>query len=382
MQNIGFEFNKRIFWSLHNETTYKANCRKLRDGESSGGVKTRKGLKDVTFDDIKNGVEMIKEGVAGGPVFTLEVAWPGLYSGLGYTHETGKNDEEVKTGFSFHYLTGVPYIPESSVKGILRSSFPMRYKNAGKRAAVEMTLNDILKALFPDKIIDMEKLELEIFGPASDDDPKTSPASRVRFGCAIPSTDNHDMVKIFSIDTITPHDHPLHEPVPLRTLAIRPGVKMDFYFIFNTSISPVLCDTEIKTLFEYLITEYGVGAKTNSGYGQFITNPTSDLNNDKGYLDFLDAEPGNNTVIKKAEFAHPESIKKGTQVLAEFVKEDPANRARKIFRIISPIAINVEVPLIYRDVLKNGKYILSISDFSKNTKKILAVSFVKQYHEN
>ena len=397
MQNIGFEFNKKIFWNLHNTPLYNANCKKLKDGEVIGGQTTRKGLKDISFADIKDGVKIIKEGISPTVAFTLQIAWPGLYSGLGYTHETGESEEEFKTGFSFHYLTGVPFIPESSVKGVLRSSFPMRYKNTGKRTAVGIALNDILKKLFPDKTINIEKLELEIFGPSGDDDPKTSPVRRIRFECAVLSNENADTVKIFSIDTITPHDHPLHEPVPLRTLAISPGVKMDFYFVFNTVPSSVLCDTEIKSLFKHLLMEYGAGAKTNSGYGQFVKETPSNITDDEGYLDFLTVETVANKPIVitdpadqadarrpviRAEFVHPKIIKNGVEVLAEFFKEDPTNPKQKIFKIISPVDTNTEVKVFYHSPLNSGKYILKISQYIASKKKIEAVTFVKQYHEN
>lgn len=47
----------------------------------------------------------------------------GLLIGIGYTHETGIAGE-IKIGFFFDHTNGLPTIPGSSIKGLLRSVFP------------------------------------------------------------------------------------------------------------------------------------------------------------------------------------------------------------------------------------------------------------------
>ena len=58
-------------------------------------------------------------------VFRVELytTYPGLLAGLGYPHEGYEEDAAIDTGFSFDYTTGQPYLPGSSVKGVLRSVF-------------------------------------------------------------------------------------------------------------------------------------------------------------------------------------------------------------------------------------------------------------------
>ena len=41
---------------------------------------------------------------------------------IGYEHEL-KIDKELKLGLSFDFTTGQPYIPGSSIKGVLRQAF-------------------------------------------------------------------------------------------------------------------------------------------------------------------------------------------------------------------------------------------------------------------
>jgi len=288
MENIGFEFNKRIFWNL-----WDANQNEIIPVDkkvtkySKDNFQLKKKIVELRCSSIKEGVKIIQGGLPDfDPDFSFEIAWPGLYSGLGYTHDTGKSDEEFKTGFSFHHTTGIPIIPDSAVKGLLRSYFPLRYGNSEKSIAVKRKINKILLELFPSKIIDSEKLEREIFGEKEEEEYFMNAKKRIRFCMAIPSNTNPDNMLLFNIDTITPHDHPLHEPVPLRTLSINPGVKINFYFQFTDTKQ--LSKKEIKMLFQYLLLNFGAGAKTNSGYGQFIkAEERGHENINEGYLDFL-----------------------------------------------------------------------------------------------
>ena len=55
--------------------------------------------------------------------FELYTAYPGVLIGTGNPHEISM-ENAIKCGFSFDYVTGLPYIPGSSIKGMLRSYFP------------------------------------------------------------------------------------------------------------------------------------------------------------------------------------------------------------------------------------------------------------------
>lgn len=54
--------------------------------------------------------------------FELQTVYPGLLIGIGIAHGfNGKG--EAALGLCLDYVTGMPYIPGSSVKGVLRSAF-------------------------------------------------------------------------------------------------------------------------------------------------------------------------------------------------------------------------------------------------------------------
>jgi len=73
---------------------------------------------------------------------TLELVttYPGLLIGSGYDHEAGLFGV-LKLGFFFDHATGLPIIPGSSVKGVLRSVF----SNSSKEGKPER--RDFLKWL-------------------------------------------------------------------------------------------------------------------------------------------------------------------------------------------------------------------------------------------
>ena len=75
--------------------------------------------------------------------FPLKTIYPGLITGIGMVHETGMMGE-FKLGMAFDFSTGYPFIPGSSVKGLLRSMFPIL--NTGQKLD-----NDAKKALFEEK---------------------------------------------------------------------------------------------------------------------------------------------------------------------------------------------------------------------------------------
>ncbi|MBF0376407.1 MAG: type III-B CRISPR module RAMP protein Cmr6 [Desulfamplus sp.] len=224
--------------------------------------------------------------------FDLKTTYPGLVIGTGYIHETGVEDE-FKIGFYFDYTTGLPVITGSSVKGVLRSAFPGRgemYK--GERTAyIKDLLEDILKKRqgfdsksFDVNSIDVEALENEIFEGIKDinankeRDKYQSIYERDIFHDAFPvKTGSTDGSKLFSDDFLTPHgDNPLKNPTPLKFLKVSPEVTFRFVFDLkdgrlkngqNRTIT--ITKDEKLNLFTTILFDFGVGAKTNVGYGQF-----------------------------------------------------------------------------------------------------------------
>ena len=209
--------------------------------------------------------------------------YPGLVFGTGITHQTGeKNENEFKLGLFFDHTTGNPMIPGSSVKGLLRSVFPNSIKK--KKTDTEEVINNqryreprrkyILKILNellakPSEMIDIniDNLENEIFeGFTENGEEKTLIPIYQRdiFFDAYPVKVKN---KFLGIDYITPHyNAKLKNPIPVQFLKIMPGVTFQFNFNLNNGL---IKSQEKLALFNRILSDIGIGAKTNVGYGQF-----------------------------------------------------------------------------------------------------------------
>ena len=211
----------------------------------------------------------------------VETNYPGLLIGSGYNHEVGGIKEELKLGFFFDYTTGLPCIPGSSVKGVLRSVFPERYKNENDKNARVGYLNELFDSLGIPELTygQIKNLELEIFEGKDFSNNKNEYLSiykRDTFFDAFPIATG-EKNKLFYDDYITPHidkDNPklsaLKNPKPLRFLKVAPQVKFQFGFkLFDSKAVKSFTKEKKKKLFEFILKDFGIGAKTNVGYGQF-----------------------------------------------------------------------------------------------------------------
>ena len=197
--------------------------------------------------------------------FILKTLYPGLLAGTGYAHEGGdvndadKNDE-IKLGFSFDYVTGLPYIPGSSLKGLLKSCF-CRYE------AFIATMLDC-----PPEVV--RELKKRIFENDENN------GQDVFLDCYPVHPD--DSGHVLGMDYITSHRAKdpaydgLIDPVPLKMLRILPDVSMLFRFILkdttvsvNDQMYRLLAKNKL-ILFQELLCTFGAGAKTNVGYGRFV----------------------------------------------------------------------------------------------------------------
>jgi CRISPR-associated protein Cmr6 len=216
----------------------------------------------------------------------FETMYPGLVIGTGIGHGI-KKVGEFKLGFYFDATTGEPIIPGSMLKGILRSVFPnvsnskgvIRHKNISSENRNEK-YNNIRKyfnkneAEMPNDAID--KLELEIFEGYNSLTKKYIPTPKrdTFYDTFVFKGDKNNLV--FESDAITPHTDektgkpaPLKNPRPLIFLKIRSGVRFKFDFDLTKSEQFDWIDEKVKMeLFEKIIEDYGIGAKTNVGYGQ------------------------------------------------------------------------------------------------------------------
>lgn len=194
----------------------------------------------------------------------LRSTYPGLMSGTGYAHGT-KMEGEFKIGFYFDHSTGLPVLPGSSVKGVLNAAFE---ETEYLREACKEVLQ---KEFSPEQIKGLKK---EIFEGKGPDQKMFSPYDRDIFFDAQLSTKNEQGQNYLGNDSITPHEHPLKDPIPLLFLKVLPNVLFDFVFILKPSRAkngtgvPLLSADDKRDLFEKILLDFGVGAKTNVGYGQ------------------------------------------------------------------------------------------------------------------
>lgn len=190
--------------------------------------------------------------------FDLKTTYPGLLMGLGYNHGSG-GKADIDCGFSFDYVTGLPYIPGSSIKGIVRNAF--RHKNY---------IKEILN--IDNKVV--EDLEKEIFDGIGKDGKTVSIYNRDIFYDCYPTTDDCDPTTegtLMAMEAITPHGEDITKnPIPLTLIKVRPGVKFKFQFrLTDSQISPIKADDKLN-LIRTIILDFGAGAKTNVGFGYFL----------------------------------------------------------------------------------------------------------------
>jgi len=185
-------------------------------------------------------------------------------------------------GFFFDYTTGLPCIPGSSVKGVLRDACEKADGEYAK-SIIEELKNGVRKPYKPEVNDEVKKLSNIVFfnkGKKSDfvmqvfegQDNKENYIpfkDRDIFFDAFPINSQNENGKFLANDYITPHDNPLKNPVPIQFMKVLPQVT--FRFNFRLSDKPFSKKIKLE-LFRQILLDLGVGAKTNVGYGQFTEN--------------------------------------------------------------------------------------------------------------
>ena len=182
--------------------------------------------------------------------FVERIAQSRLVVGLGLPHPT-------ETGFLFDRVTGCPYLPGSSVKGLLRAA--ARLVAAGE--------------LEGDRAAWTEKEIRRIFGPelGGEHTPRTG---SIVFYDAFPK----EWPRL-DVDVLTPHhrDHndkkappaDWDEPNPVPFLAIAPGAVFRFAFGPGDSERFENDFPKLESLLGTALDWLGIGAKKAAGYGVF-----------------------------------------------------------------------------------------------------------------
>ncbi len=173
--------------------------------------------------------------------FELYTTYPGLLIGTGYPHDASLK-EAIKLGFSLDYVSGLPYLPGSSLKGILRSAFSEQ---------------SLIRAYMRPEI-HVDELESGIFEQGD-----------VFLGAyPIPEQER----PVLDMEYITPHNSRFADPIPVSLMKIRPNVRFVFCFLMEGEIACAGLEERLE-LYQTLITELGIGAKTRVGFGRMTERP-------------------------------------------------------------------------------------------------------------
>jgi len=210
--------------------------------------------------------------------FELKTIYPGVVSGSGYSHpafDRGDNEPcDFQIGFFFDWTTGLPVIPGSTVKGVLRSVFPKEKDSSEAREQKQAYLCGLLNGIHKDAVPEtkefVQELEKQIFLERNRDRPPS-----IFYDAYITAADSEGCV--FEEDYITPHggpgrDDPFKDPIPLRFLKIGPDVTFRFQFRLHPFEAEGLRikPGHQKTFFKQILLDFGVGAKRNTGYGMLV----------------------------------------------------------------------------------------------------------------
>lgn len=206
-------------------------------------------------------------------VVCMKVQTPGLLIGSGLAHGLPGSEEDVKTGLQFDYTSGLPVIPGSSVKGVIRSAFPTIKEDKGQPNEADDEKLNYIKSLIADipefssLVLEDEDI-LELGNQMFNHGDVFADALLVGYGTRMKQ--RKPVNQVLAEDYITPHTGgPLAQPIPIKIVKVAPGVTFAFCFKFNeTKIGAKVVSASMKkALCTAILQDLGVGAKTNVGYG-------------------------------------------------------------------------------------------------------------------
>lgn len=228
----------------------------------------------------------------------FSVAHPGLLIGTGTTIEftpiqdkEGKKEsvglDNYKIGINFDYTTGLPYIPGSSIKGVLRSFFPNIDETVDEREDISEAKTEIINIILNKdfSVQELKKIAMSIFeGVKTTSSEEFLPINkRDKFIEGKVLVLNKNRMAVIDKDYLAPHKDILKDPVPLEMLKIVPETKLELVFqLNNTEIDGLKLSKEEKlNLFKEILFLSGLGAKTNTGYGHFNREESNELSQKK-----------------------------------------------------------------------------------------------------
>lgn len=190
------------------------------------------------------------------------------------------NESVYETSITLHHIYGIPYIPASSIKGIVRSYIIQEYFDNGSeepaeyRALHDETFCKIFGTAKETKIKNKNGKEFKAISPLMKDGKPTDHIGLVTFFDAFPTQEpkiEPDIMNVHYPDYYNgsepPTDYQNPNPIPFLTVKDTP-----FQFIIGSK-KEKLENLKIgnKTITDWLIEALqnnGIGAKTAVGYGR------------------------------------------------------------------------------------------------------------------
>lgn len=207
------------------------------------------------FTAIKSDQGLMLEAIAVAPFST----------GLG-------NDHPLENGFAFLNPYGLPYLPGSGVKGVLRQA--ARELSSGEWGDAFGWDDDAITALFGRETVDTDTEQLR---------------GALSFWDVIPQINGDSL----AVEIMTPHQkhyyqdgqspHDSGSPTPITFLSVPAGADFVFHVQCNTALlqrsAPDLLQNNqwqslLQAAFEHAFAWLGFGAKTAVGYGAMMEDET------------------------------------------------------------------------------------------------------------
>jgi CRISPR-associated protein Cmr6 len=276
---------------------------------------------------ITQSVSIEEAETLGNTHFKATTTYPGLILGSGNAHELPDVKGQAILGFSFDYTSGLPVIAGSSIKGVLRSAFKHP---------------EYVQELLESEV-DVKALEAEIFDNGD-----------VFFDATIIGSSS---ANILGDDYITPHGDALKNPIPLRFIKVLPNVTFRFDFELSSGL---ISKSKKSKLFQDILADLGLGAKTNVGYGKF-----------DGFKKEQTAEEAEEEKKEREAELYNEAIKEGSLEKLEAFKRDFPKSSYNIDDAISQIKHNEKIADIKR----------AFDNLDKSNKRHVE-SFIKKYKDN
>lgn len=252
-----------------------------------------------------------------GAEFLYETSWR-LGCGMG-------NDHPLENGFTMDYTTGLPYIPSSSIKGLLRSTAEFMAENESEfnkenikelfghesNDKTEHQMGDIV--FFDSYPLNIPEIDIDIIN-----------VHHPKYYHYMGLKDREKEKEVFPTETET--------PVPVFFLTIAKGTQFNFR-LFSRSGKKENLDL-VETLLDDALKYLGVGAKTAVGYGRFV-KPGEKAENGSSAKQWL--KNAIDEISKKNNENNIKNIEKGKHLAMKWSEIEEENLKRSVFKEIDKI---------------------------------------------